>query len=44
MSNQQKRYKTRSRKKPIFSDKKSGNSAVEIIIMIVLLAAMVFIG
>lgn len=44
MSNQQKRYKTRSRKKPIFSDKKSGNSAVGIIIMIVLLAAMVFIG
>lgn len=44
MSNQQKRYKTRNRKKPIFSDKKSGNSAVGIIIMIVLLAAMVFIG
>ncbi len=44
MPNQQKKYRTRSRKKPIFSDKKSGNSAVGIIIMIVLLAAMVFIG
>lgn len=44
MSNQQRKYRTKNRKKPIFSDKKSGSSAVGIIIMIVLLAAMVFIG
>ncbi len=44
MSNQHKKYRTRSRKKPIFSDKKPGNSAVGIIIMIIILAAMVFIG
>lgn len=39
-----KKYKVRKKSKPIFASKKSGNSAVGIIIMIVLLAALVFFG